>query len=453
MIASELAGNGLDQLCRLLPGRVVRRGDEGYDQARRAWQLRADLYPEAVVYPERADDVALAVTFASAHGLRIAAQSTGHGASPLGFLDGALLLKTERMRTVTVDPGRRRARAQAGARWQDVSGPAAAYGLAGLAGSAPDVGVVGYTLGGGVGFLGRRYGLSSNSVAAIELVTGDGRLRRVDADHDADLFWALRGGGGSFGVVTAIELQLHPVPEVYAGGLFWPLEAAREVLGAWRAWIRDVPDQVTSLWRIRRFPPRPEIAEPLRGRAFTVIEAAAVGDMALSAELLQPLRALGPELDTFRAMSPADLAQVHMDPPGPVAGIGNGMLLDSLPGEALDALVRESGEALVSVEVRHLGGALSRAPLGHGALGRLEAPFALHAVGAAPTPAHAVAAASDLARLEEALEPFNAGPGLLNLSERPTEPGQLFSGEVLAKLRAVRNRHDPRRLFLANHPL
>src|SRR5689334_21230979 len=169
MIASDLAGNGLDQLCRLLPGRVVRRGDDGYDQARQGWNLRADLEPEAVVYQERPDDVALAVTCASAHGLRIDAQSTGRGASALGSLQGVLLLKTERMRKVTVDPARRRAHAQAGAQWQDVSVPGADHGLAGLAGSAPDVGVVGYTLGGGVGFLGRRYGLSSNSVAAIEL--------------------------------------------------------------------------------------------------------------------------------------------------------------------------------------------------------------------------------------------------------------------------------------------
>ena len=178
------------------------------------------------------------------------------------------------MRGVTIDPGRRRARVEAGAQWQDVAVPAAEHGLAGLAGSAPDVGVVGYTLGGGVGFLGRRYGLSSNSVAAIELVTGDGRLRRVDEHADADLFWALRGGGGSFGVVTAIEFELHPVAEVYAGGLFWPVEQAAEVLGAWREWIRDVPERVTSLLAdpalpaaaaAPRAPARPGL-HPRRGR-------------------------------------------------------------------------------------------------------------------------------------------------------------------------------------------
>jgi hypothetical protein len=449
MIARELAGTGLDQLSRLLPGRVVPRGAPAYDQARRGWNLAADLLPEAVVHPQSADDVALAVTFASANGLRVAAQGTGHGAGSIGSLEGALLVRTDRMRRVSVDPGRRRAVAQAGAQWGDISGPAAEHGLAGLAGTAPDVGVVGYTLGGGVGFLARRYGLASNSVAAIQLVTADGRLRRVDEDTDAELFWALRGGGGSFGVVTAIELELHPVPEVYAGGLFWPVERAGDVLAAWREWIRDVPERVTSLWRILRVPPFPQVPAHLRGRSFAVVEAAILGDTALSAELLQPLRAVGPELDTFRPMSPAELGAVHMDPPEPVAGIGNGFLLDSLP----DALVTETGPALVSVEVRHLGGALSRAPRGAGAAASLDAPFALHAVGATPTPGHAVAAAADLARLEEALEPFNAGTGLLNLAGRPTEPRRLFPTSVLSRLRIVRNAHDPRRLFLSNHPL
>jgi len=217
MIARELAGNGLDQLSRLLPGRVVPRGAPGYDQARRGWNLAADLKPEAVVHPQSADDVALAVTFASANGLRVAAQGTGHGAGSIGSLEGALLVRTDRMRRVSVDPGRRRAVAQAGAQWGDISEPAAEHGLAGLAGTAPDVGVVGYTLGGGVGFLSRRYGLASNSVVAIQLVTADGRLRRLDEDADADLFWTLRGGGGSFGVVTAIEFRLFPISEVYAG--------------------------------------------------------------------------------------------------------------------------------------------------------------------------------------------------------------------------------------------
>jgi FAD/FMN-containing dehydrogenase len=254
------------------------------------------------VVAESAADVIQAIGYARAHEMRIAPQGTGHGAAPLEPLDGAMLLRTTPMRQVDIDPATHTARVEAGALWQDVVGPAAEHGLAGLAGSSPNVGVTGYILGGGLGWLARRYGLAANSVTAVELVTPGGDLVRADAGHDPDLLWAVRGGGG-IGVVTALEMQLYPVRELYAGDLFFPIQRAAEVLHAWREWTATAPDDVTSMVHILRVPPLPELPEPLRGRAFAMFEAAYLGDAGTGAELIQPLRRLGPEMDTF-AMIP-----------------------------------------------------------------------------------------------------------------------------------------------------
>jgi FAD/FMN-containing dehydrogenase len=216
------------------PATILTCADPGWDDARQAWNLAVDQRPAAVAVPESAQDVVDAVRFARERGLRVAAQGTGHNAGPLGDLADTVLIKTHAMRGLVIDPAARIARAEAGVIWQQVTDAAAEHGLAGLAGSSPDVGVVGYTLGGGMSWLGRTYGLSANNVEAFELVTADGRLVRADAEHEPDLFWALRGGGGSFAVVTAVELRLFPVTEAYAGLLWYPVEQASEVLHAWR---------------------------------------------------------------------------------------------------------------------------------------------------------------------------------------------------------------------------
>lgn len=260
-----------------ITGGVVAQGSPGYEDARRAWNLAADQRPAVVVLAESAADVGDAVRFARSHGMRVAPQSTGHGAMALEPLDGQLLLKLSRMRRVDVDPTRRKLRVEAGAQWQDVTVPADEHGLAALAGSSPNVGVIGYTLGGGLGWLARRYGLAANSVTAVELVTADGRLARIDADHEPELFWAVRGGG-TVGVVTAMEMDLYPVREVYAGALFFPIARSAEVLQTWRAWTDTVPDEMTSIARILRLPPLPDIPEHLRGQDFALVEAAYLGD-------------------------------------------------------------------------------------------------------------------------------------------------------------------------------
>ena len=292
-----------------IAGHVLFPGEPGWDEARTAWNLAVDQRPVAVVVAGSVGDIVHAVRTAAALGLSVAAQATGHNAGPLAAADGladTLLLRTSELRAVQVDPDLLVARVEPGALWGDVVAAVAPHGLAALAGSSHDVGVLGYTLGGGVSWLGRSHGLAANSVIAVELVTADGVRRRVDADHDPELFWAVRGGGGDFGVVTALEFRLYPVAEIFAGTLFFPLERAEEVLQAWAAWTADVPDTVTSVGRVLRFPPMPELPPFLSGQSFAVVEAAIQESPERADELLAPLRALGPRSTrSTRSRSPS----------------------------------------------------------------------------------------------------------------------------------------------------
>src|SRR4051812_24220989 len=399
---------------------VVTPADERWDEARQAWNLAVDQRPAAVAFPESAGHVASLVDFAREHGLRVAPQGTGHNAAPMGSLAGTLLMKTERMRELHVDPVARTARVGAGVLWAEVTNAAAEHGLAALAGSSPDVGVVGYTLGGGVSFMARKHGLAANKVIAIELVTADGELIRADERSHADLFWALRGGGGSFGVVTALEFELLPVAQVYAGMLAFPMERAAEVLQAWREWSATVPDEVTSVGRLLRVPPLPDIPEHVRGRHLAVVEACILLDEPEAAALLEPLRALGPDIDTFATVPAAALQHLHMDPPNPVPGRSTAMLLDDLTAEVVDSLVDVAGAGkqvpLVSIELRHLGGAAGRSHRSHGVGGTIDAEFGMFAVGMAMTSDMAAAIDAFKQGLRAAFAPCAAARTYMNFA-------------------------------------
>jgi FAD/FMN-containing dehydrogenase len=438
------------------PISAILPGAPGYDDARRAWNLAVDQRPAAIIEARSAEEVAAAVAHARAHGLQVAAQSTGHLAAALPDLDRTLLLRTC-IGGVEVDPAARRARVGAGAIWQDVIDAVAPHGLAALSGSAPDVGVVGYTLAGGVSWLGREHGLAANHVHAIEVVTADGRLVRCDAEHEADLFWALRGGAGSFGVVTAIEIALLEITEVVAGMTIWPAPQARTVLEAWASWARTAPERATTAFRLLRLPPLPEIPEPLRDTPIVVVDGCVTGaDEAAAAALLAPVRAAGtPLMDTWAAMPPAGLPQIHMDPPEPVPGIGDGILLEDLDAAAIDAFLAvgdpETVRPLLLAELRQLGGALGRAPEGAGARGALEGRFGLFAVGSPMGPGDGEAIHERLTALLQALAPHATGTVLASFSESGGSAERAFPPEVYERLRDVRTARDPGELFVGSH--
>ena len=279
---------------------------------------------------------------------------------------------------------------RAAALWIDATEPAADHRLAALHGSSPDVGIAGYSLGGGIGWYARKLGLASNSLTAVELVTADGEHVRADATQNVELFWALRGGGGNFGVVTALEFRLYPIETAYAGMLVWDRDHAERVLRRWADWAPEAPDAVTTSFRFLDLPPLPTIPEPLRGRSLVVIDGAVLGCDAEARSILGMLRGLGPEIDTFDRVPARSLTRLHMDPEGPTPAVSDGTLIGELGDATVDTLLEQVGpgstSSLLSTELRQLGGALGRAPEGHGALATIDAAYAVFAVAVAATP-------------------------------------------------------------------
>jgi FAD/FMN-containing dehydrogenase len=439
-----------------IPDYCIAPGDSEWDRARTAFNLAVDQRPELIALPDSADDVAAAIGFARASGLRVAPQRTGHAAEPIESLAGALLLRTDRLGGAEIDPDARTARIAAGAVWGDVADLTTPYGLAPLAGSSRGVGVAGYHLGGGLSFISRKFGLACNAVRAIELVTAAGDRVRATTDSEPDLFWALRGGGGNFGVVTALEIDLFETADVYAGNLIYPVERAREVFHAWREVTLTAPDELTISARILQVPDIPGPPPPLRGRSFAVVDVVFLGNEADGAELIAPLRALDPEIDTVVVAGPDALGRVHMDPEDPAPALDDHTLLGPLPPEAVDAFVDaagpDSGSTLVAAELRLNGGALSRPDPNGGALASVPGDYFMFAVGILAQPDSAVAVRADLDRILEALAPYDAGD-YFNFSDHPISISAFFPQEIVDCLGAVKRRWDPDDLFVAGHPV
>ena len=429
--------------------------DSRFDDARQAWNLAADLRPAVVVLPTTVDEVVDAVTYAAERDLRVAVQGTGHGASVHAPMEGTLLINMREMRAVEIDAENRRARVEAGTLWEEVVNPATEHGLTALHGSSPNVGVVGYSLGGGIGWMARKHGLSADSVLAVEVVTADGTLVRADRTQNTDLFWALRGGGGGLGVVVAMEIALYAVDELVAGMMIWPWERSSEVLTRYVEWANTAPNSISTSARLLQIPPLPEIPEFLRGRQIVVIDGAVLGSEEEANEILAGFRELEPDIDTFAPASPAALVRLHMDPEPPMPGIGDGVMVDDLDAEAVAAIVATAGPGtdspLIMFELRQLGGALSERKPGAGALGSLDGSFALYAVGAPMGPGVAEAIVQRIGALKQALAPWSRGKPYLNFAEKRVAIGDAIGAEAFARLERVKASVDPDGRFRAGH--
>ena len=452
-----LAGVDIHGLESHFTGRLATPADPDWDSLRAAWNLSIDQRPEAVALPENVDSVSVVILFARAHGLRVMPQATGHGAGAAGDLAGTILLRTDRMRQVTVDVASLTVRAEAGALWSEVTAALASHGLAGRAGSSGSVGVTGYSLGGGFSWLARRHGLAVSSITAAELVTGDGFFHRVDAAHEPELFWAVRGGGGNVGVVCALEFTALAVPRVYGGMLMFPLERAAEVVSAYEEWTRELDEGATTCVRLLRLPAMPELPEMLRGKALAVIDGAIDAPAEQAELMLAPLRALTPMVDTFAEIPVSALGDIHMDPPAPTPARADGMILDDLPAAAIDALLALVGPGaeseLLAVDLRHLGGAVGRPSPAGGAVDHLPGRFLVNAVGITPTPGAVAAVEQDIRAVQEALAPWTNGRDYMNFREVELDSDRFYSGSVLARLHAVRAEHDPDGTIRTAHPL
>jgi FAD/FMN-containing dehydrogenase len=448
--------SAFDELRSDVRGRVTTADEPEWDTARGSWNLSVDQRPAAVAEPVDAGDVQAVVRFAARNRLRIAPQATGHGSESLGALDGAILLKTSALRGVTVDPQSGIARAGAGALAGEVADAAGRHGRAPVLGLSPTVGVTGLALGGGTGWLSRAYGLTADNVRAFEVVTPAGERLRADAQTEPDLYWALRGGGGRFAIVTALELDAHPVAEASAGALIWPAEQAADVLGRFRRWTDDAPEALGAVFRYLDLPPLDAVPAPLRGRRVVAVIAAHVAGEDDARRRLEPLRAAGGTIvDTFGPIEPAELVRVAGDPEQPGPARGDGFLIEPLGDAAIGAvaeLIAENALAPLAVlELRLLGGALARRADGHGALGRLDGAFSVFAGGPVFSPEMRAANAERLAELRARLAPSTTPQALLNASGGGIDPARAFEPATWERLRRIQDAYDPERMLLANH--
>ena len=440
-----------ERLARQVTGAVLDGSDPAAAATASGFNTAVTHRPALVVAAESAADVAAAVRYAAEVGSAVAVQATGHGAAQP--VDGAVLVTTARMQGVRVDPVARVARVEAGVRWRSVIDAAVPHGLAPLSGSSSGVGVVGYTLGGGMGHLARRHGFAADHVHAVELVGADGEVRRVTAEGDPELFWAVRGGQGRFGIATALEFGLVPVPEFFGGAMVFGPAAVEGVLRAFAAWAPTMPEEVTTSVALLRLPPVDDVPPPLRGVVSLALRFGFAGPAARGEELLSPMRRVAaPLLDSVGPMSFAAVDGIHMDPTEPMPAVMRGGLLHSLPGELVNALLAVAGPdveiPLAMVELRLMGGALGRPAEVPNAVAGREGAFSLSVVAPAPPPlletAHAVTAG-----VLDALQPWSPGTTLVNFAGHGGDEalGRAWHREVLERLRRVKATVDPRNLF------
>ncbi len=374
----------VESLRRELRGIALLPGDDNYVKYTTAWNLNAKQFPAIVVVAESKDDIVTAIRFARENDLGVGVMATGHGVGK--SCNGGLLINTSLMRNVTIDPGRRTATVDAGALWSDVIAKASEHGLATLAGSAPHVGVVGYTMGGGFGYLGRKFGLNSASVVKAEVVTAEGVLRTANENENVDLFWGIKGGGGNFGIVASLEFRLYPITKVYGGAVYYPIEQDRKALEFFSIWSANLPDDFTVAFAFMNVPDVPAAPAALRGKSLVTIKGCYCGDNLEEGEEIftEARKVAKPIADTFGVMDVKNMDAISKDPVDPMGILQYGTLLKDLSDPAIDAIVQVAGQhsssPLQIVELRRLGGKLN-----HGTdikmMGEGKAAYSLNAIG------------------------------------------------------------------------
>ena len=417
-------------------------GDEAYDALVSPWNVAIPVRPLAVLAARTAQDVVEAVRFASRHGLRVAPQATGHG--PMTDLVDELLVTTAGLDECFVHPDGW-ARVGAGVKWLRVVEAAAPHGLAPLSGSITDVGVVGYTTGGGLGPMARTYGLAIDRVRAIEVVTGDGVLRRATPTEHPELFFGLRGGKGMLGIVTAIEFDLVHQPTFYGGSLWFDGEDAATVIEKWLHWSDDLPELGTTSIALFQLPPLPGVPPELAGRLSLSVRYVWTGDAEEGERRFAAIREAAPVLLDDVALKPyTAIDTVHTDPLDPTPAYEASAVLTDFPLEAVDALLALTGEGSESpqilVEVRQMGGATARAGEHDSAFSSRDAAYALLTVGIAGTPGVEAHASSVL----QAMEPWTGGHRMPNFTFEPRDYRDAYDERTQARLRRAIRRYDPR---------
>jgi FAD/FMN-containing dehydrogenase len=453
-----LVNDDIHNLSMAVSGIVAAPDSPGFAEETFAYNAATVHRPDVVLGAADAQDVAAGVRWAAERRLPVSVQSTGHGAD--SAVDGGLLINTRRLQELKIDPVERTARVGAGVKWRSVLEASVPHGLIGLHGSSTDVGVVGYTVGGGLPVLGRAHGFAADHVRSMEVVTADGALRRIDAEAEAELFALMCGGKGNFGIVTALEFSLFPLGEFYGGGIIYPGADAALILAAFRGWLATLPDAAAPSISLLRLPDLEFVPAPLRGQFVVHLRFAFLGNREDGDALLAPMRAVStPLMDTAGPMSYLDVDQIHMDPPDPLPFTDGGALLKDFGEEAARELLRLAGDGtdcpLLLIEIRPLGGALSRGGVLPDAVSGRDAAFLLFLLGFKMPPV-AEAVTGSIRAILVALAPYSTGYTLVNFHGEPgdeADRARAWSPAVYERMRAAKASYDPGNLLRFGHAI
>jgi len=447
-----------EALGRGMTGEVVRPGAAGYDEARTLWNGMHDRRPGLVVRARSTADVVATVSFARENALMIAIKGGGHQIAGLAVADDALLLDLSQMRGVTVDPAARTARVEPGARLQDVDAATQAHGLAVPTGINSTTGIAGLTLGGGFGWITRKFGLTIDNLLAAEVVTADGSVRRASASENPELFWAIRGGGGNFGVVTAFEFRLHALgPEVTAGLIIHPMAAAPGILRDLRKICAEAPDELTVWAVLRQAPPAPFVPEEWHGKGIVALALCYAGSLADGEQAAAKVRALGTPIVDLVGPQPFAAWQQALDPllaPGARNYWKSHDFVD-LSDDAMAVMIEMAGrlpDPQTEIALAHVGGAMARVPAEATAFPQRQAHFAMNVHTRWDDPAKDAACTAWARELFDRTAPFSAGSVYVNFIP-DDEPDRLVAayGDNLARLRRAKDAYDRGNLFRCNH--
>ena len=462
MMREDLATPNTDvaQLQQQLHGELIQPGDETYDSARRIWNQWIDRRPKLIVRCQGVDDVVAAVQYARQHELRVAVRGGGHNVAGNGTVDDGMVIDLGPMHQVQVDPEARVARVEAGATLGQVDSATQIYGLATPTGNVSQTGIAGLTLSGGISWLRRKHGLSVDNVLAVEMVLANGHTVRACADEHPDLYWAVLGGGGNFGIVTSFEFRLHEVgPQVMYAAAFYPEAAASTVLHGWRAWTQSAPDEVSADFLFWSVPPAPHFPAKLHYQRVVIAAGLYVGPVAEGEAVTMPLRRLATPLLDLSGVMPYLAVQTMFDPlfPNGLYHYWKSLYLDELSDAAMSTLVAQAAtrpSLQTLVPIRHIGGAIARVAEHATPLVNRSAPYLLSIDSTWADPAESERNIAWSRSIWSQMRTFTDGAAYLNFAgsdDEATTLARAAYGANYARLVKVKDRYDADNFFRINH--
>lgn len=438
-------------------GEVVQPGDGSYDEARRVWNGMIDKHPRIIARCADVGDVCNAVNFAREHDLITAVRGGGHGVAGNAVCDDGMVIDLSLMKGVEVDPHGRRVSAGGGVTWGEYDRATAEHGLASTGGLVSTTGIAGFTLGGGIGWLMRKYGLACDNLVSAQVVTADSKVLNANSEENSDLFWGLCGGGGNFGVVTAFEFQLHPVRQVVGGLIAYPFEAATDVFRFTREFAPAAPDELTMMPVIVSGPPAPFIPQAYHGKPISAIALCCTGDIDQAQEIVRPIHEFGSPIADIVGPMPYTAVQTMLDATAPRGTLNywKAGYLSGLPDECIQTIVDFGSELqspLTQIHVTQMGGAAGRVPADETAFSHRDAPYLLNVVTMWASPADTERNIDWARRFFKAMEPYQTGGVYVNFlgKEGDDRVRAAYGDETYSKLAALKKKFDPTNFFRLN---